>query len=365
MKNPTYRRESLFYGRWRVGEVLTPADELTPHGRAYVPDPALRSTPELAEVVSYIDFSIASLPAADKGHGDEIALEWQRRFGDLLDSNDWRLVDEDGKRTPIHPPRFFSERRIGCHARPEHEILDDVIGTIVLYLDPGFVGVRLREYLESRWGLSLPAKKSRWSGAEWRNVLSPENVERVRAAFEKPHNLVFGNHFYYYAGSSPSEFVFTDLDTYLAVVEASRIGDHFTSFSLADVRHLAFATFGSPESDAPIDPSGDELERLEHLLKSDADVTVVRRKVDPSSDRTVGEVEGTCELDEEEWQETLAEWRQLDGELLVFEDDVLEQDQDGVPVYSVGADGDRRRVHALVDARRPNAQGRTPLSGSY
>ena len=68
--------------------------------------------------------------------------------------------------------------------------------------------------------------------------------------------------------------------------------------------------------------------------------------------------------DDEEVEETLAEWRELDGELVLFMDDDLNTDDRDVSVQTVSLQG-LSRMHTIVDGKRPNAWGRTPISGSY
>ncbi len=334
---PAFEQETLFCGRWRIAEITRATDPMAAGRQTYVLDPGVRSNPELAEVASYVDFCVAMEPAAEQGHGDRLALELKQRFSRLLGSYDWRLVDAAGKASAARCPFFLSDTRVDCSPRP---ISESRAWSFLLRL---FQPLRYsRVYCAMYLGIPYRGMKP-WTREQGRNILSPENVRRVREAFEEPHNVVFGYHYYYRGGCSPSEFVFADFDTYLAVVEASKPGDYFTGYSLASVRHLAFATFGALTSDEAIEPAGEDLLAVREILKSDVSVEFVGRKLD--GDRLRCLFEGVYRLDDEEVEETLAEWRELDGELILFRDDGARD--------------------TLVDAKRPNACGRTPLSGAY
>jgi hypothetical protein len=162
----------------------------------------------------------------------------------------------------------------------------------------------------------------------------------------------------------------------------SRPGDHFTLYDLDAVAPLAIMHLGdaSARSALSLTPAvRSELARagsespsravvlIQRVFESDGRVTRCSMDV-LESDALVDNWEETQEFDAHlTWPADgtfmpLPAWF---GELFAFDETVLDRDEpSGRSVHSVSS-RDLRRSHALVDAKRPDEDGRIPTSGAY
>lgn len=171
-----------------------------------------------------------------------------------------------------------------------------------------------------------------------------------------PRNIVFGFHYYYCGGRSYSSVASRSIDEVLDEIEASRPGDHFTLFSLAVLADLA-------EMRATI--RRDEPATLEEVVSAVRKASVSTELV-IVFDTDTPAVDVLYDLDDRDARETHLEWlARGDGDVYVFRMDLLDQGSDGSVVSTVSPHSGNRRVHALVDGKRPTADGRTPERGTY
>jgi hypothetical protein len=76
---------------------------------------------------------------------------------------------------------------------------------------------------------------------------------------------------------------------------------------------------------------------------------------------TLSELPGTGEEREVTFKRDLLWGR---GELVMFDQPLFDEDEYGGIVETV-TPVERRRIHALVDAKRPSLEGTVPLTGPY
>ena len=204
---------------------------------------------------------------------------------------------------------------------------------------------------------------STWDNTPQRSLLSAENLERVRSEFGND-GVIFGFHYYYYGGASGTDFTFSDYDSYYQEVVKSRPGDHFTGYSANRVADRAILRIGTPDSDQPISIDH-RFAVVKNARAAKKDVVVLWRK---TASRT-GRIE--CDIGAWWWDFTDEDLEQFigigsgrSGELMVFLMDTLDEDEEGVPIVTVSC-GERKRVNAVIDGKRPNEDGLTPVSGCY
>lgn len=195
------------------------------------------------------------------------------------------------------------------------------------------------------------------------DLFSAANRSKVEAALGNPTAVVFGWHYHLKGGASRSDVVFTDYGDYLAYTDRARPGDHFTLVDLDSVAPLAFARCGSPESpDGPVLTAAAWADLVQRV-RGGREVVAVRRYVAPTGAVEVELSEDT--IPEDEWlsdlQRDLQDGR---GELLIWKAELFDESPSGKVTTVTPAQGDRR-VHVLVDAKRPSRDGKVPRSGPY
>lgn len=221
-----------------------------------------------------------------------------------------------------------------------------------------------------------------WIRDDLTNALSKQNVASLSEALGTPGAVVFGWHYFYYGGATRSELLFVSADELIKHVNQSRPGDHFTLYNLDAVAPLAIMHLGeaSARSALSFTPAvRSELARAGSESPSRA-VVLIQRAFESG-----GRV-ARCSMDVLEpdalvdaWEETqefdahvtwpadgthmpLPAWF---GELFAFDETDLDRDEPrGRSVHFVSS-RDLRRSHALLDAKRPDEDGRVPTSGAY
>jgi hypothetical protein len=194
----------------------------------------------------------------------------------------------------------------------------------------------------------------------------------VRTALEQPNAVVFGWQYHYYGGGSRTLVTFTDLEQYLRHIERAYPGDHFTLFRLDHLIDRAALHVGDIHStraftleDSTTIRVGGRVRPLQDVLGDEwAEILMVRRFVGPLTgtiDVKPSELPGEDHERRQDFARDVAWGR---GELIVFDQAVFEEDEHGGVVTTI-TPTDRRRVNALVDAKRPDAEGLVPLGGSY
>ena len=204
---------------------------------------------------------------------------------------------------------------------------------------------------------------SAWDSTPHRNLLLLENLERVRKELEND-GVVFGWHYYYAGGGSGTIFAFADYESYYQELIGSRPGDHFTVYSLDRLADRAIARVGAAHSERPIllDSRFAEVKRA---LAAGKEVAFVWRRATAEPNRVECAADVMSGPAEEELAEALVTCSGRSGEIAFFLVDTLDEDEAGAPIASVSALGERRRVNAVVDGKRPDEAGLTPASGPY
>ncbi len=205
-----------------------------------------------------------------------------------------------------------------------------------------------------------------WSEDPSLSLFSTENRANVERAFASPSAVIFGWHYFFAGGSSRSMVDFESYDTYHAAVERARPGDHFCLFDLDSLHNVALLHTGDVRSQQSValDDAGEKILRP-ILADGRNELAVVGRHQPPGSDVPAAWVEELWDLADSDWDDFRRRCATTPGEVFVFHQDVLDADQAGAPVRSVTATDGRRRVHALVDAKRPDEHGRVPSNGPY
>ena len=214
--------------------------------------------------------------------------------------------------------------------------------------------------------------RSDWVDRPDVSLFSDENIATVLRAFQRQSCVVFGWQYFYFGGSSRSEVTFTSSDQYLRHVERARPGDYFTLFDLDELADRAVLRLGDVRSTinldldivTPISLAGARRSLDDVLGDEDAAVLVIRRFVGALTgtiDVTVSSLPGTGDERQAEFQRNL-QWGR--GELVMFDQRLFDEDEHGGTIETV-TPIDARRIHALVDAKRPSPEGTVPLNGTY
>ena len=168
--------------------------------------------------------------------------------------------------------------------------------------------------------------------------------------------MVFGWHYYYAGGCSRTEIVTRSADDVLAEIEASKPGDHFTLYDLAHIAHLA---------DHHVTLMSDDQELLAEAVAAAARLSRENELVAVFAG-PIPTLDTLWDLDDQDLQELREAWHNAGtGDLFLFRSDILDQDAMGQPITSVSLPTGRRRIYALLDAKRPTSAGRTPAHGPY
>ncbi|MBZ5608763.1 MAG: hypothetical protein LAP38_10920 [Acidobacteriia bacterium] len=200
-----------------------------------------------------------------------------------------------------------------------------------------------------------------WDNSPQRNLLLPDNLERVRGELANG-GVIFGWHYYYAGGGSGSMFTFLDYESYYQELIQSHPGDHFTVFSVDRIAERAMLRVGSADSNQPI-VIDQRLAGVKNALAASKEIAFVWRHRVPGTGRTECDA-GILDQTDEELEQCLDLRSGRSGEWVFFLMDMLDEDEEGVPIKGVSPGG-RKRVHALVDGKRPNDAGLTPSSGPY
>jgi hypothetical protein len=228
----------------------------------------------------------------------------------------------------------------------------------------------------------MNVSRADWVRDDSKNALSGVNLAGIRKCFQTAGAVVFGWHYFYYAGRARSDVIFGSADELINLVEQARPGDHFSLYDMGRVRQLAIMHLGEPPSQSvvPLDSAKrSELSRIgseSHL----GVVILVQRSIKPD-----GRV-ARCSIAELEPHDLMGNWEQAkqsdawatwprdgtvmpisrwSGELLAFDETVLDRDErTGESIESVSSLG-LNRTHALVGAKRPDDDGLVPVSGAY
>lgn len=192
-----------------------------------------------------------------------------------------------------------------------------------------------------------PSHDPRWT-SDGPNILSIDSLARIEHALCE--DWIGGIHFYYGAGCSPDDVVFSNLDTFLAHVKASRPGDAFILWSVAEMRRrkilLADNSYEEGIAGNSLLPATD-LDRVRTYL-DETEFNEILCFVSQSA----GNVETFCsDRDSSEWESFLNAVHRAavpGGRLCVL------------PLTKI----DLPDLY-LVKAKRPNEQGQVPVSGAY
>lgn len=214
--------------------------------------------------------------------------------------------------------------------------------------------------------------RSNWVQQPSLNLLSDGNLAVVRGAFRHPRAVVFGWQYYYVGGSARGTVAFTSTEGYVGHIERAKPGDHFTLFELDALLDRALIHIGDIHSthvlhldgSTPVTKDGARRSLQDVVADEDAEVLVIRRFAGPLTgtiDVTLSELPGTGEEREVTFKRDLLWGR---GELVMFDQRLLDEDEYGGIVETV-TPVERRRIHALVDAKRPSLEGTVPLTGAY
>jgi hypothetical protein len=209
-----------------------------------------------------------------------------------------------------------------------------------------------------------PSSEDVWVDDPALNLFSDDNRSAVEAVLSRPGAVVFGWHHHFAGGSSRTGVVFTRYREYVAFVDQAKPGDHLTLFDPDSLTSLAFLRSGAVDSTDSPQLTGADWELLDQRVQSGHEIALVhRRSVAPPSSIEVDLIEAS--VPEDEW---LAELQQqmstARGELLGWDQAILDAGLVGT-VGTVSPKPGDHRVHALVDAKRPNSSGKVPLSGPY
>jgi len=203
---------------------------------------------------------------------------------------------------------------------------------------------------------------STWDSTPHRNLLLPENLERVRRELGS-EGVIFGWHYYYAGGGSGSMFTFSDYESYYRELIKSRPGDHFTVYSADRIADRAMLRIGAAGSNQRISVDGRIVE-VNNALAAGKEVVFLWRHTVAETGRIESHADTLSDVTGEELERSLGVRSGRCGEFMFFLMDTLDEDEEGVPIGSVSS-GWRKRVNAVVDGKRPDDSGLTPVSGPY
>jgi hypothetical protein len=198
-----------------------------------------------------------------------------------------------------------------------------------------------------------------WIRDDGRNALANQNLERVRACFQKPGAVAFGWHYLYGAGAGRSDLIFGSAEDLINLIEQARPGDHFTLFDLDRVALLAIKHLGEPTSQALISLApADRLELAQAGMKSQWKAVILLQRACGTDGHLA-----RCSIVEREPEDLVDNWEQAKNYDL-DEADLDRNVETGRTIETVTRT-DLNRTHALIDAKRPDDKGLIPISGAY
>ena len=194
------------------------------------------------------------------------------------------------------------------------------------------------------------------------NLFTKEHSSAVEAALSRPGAVVFGWHYHFAGGRSRDGVVFTRYGEYVAYIDQAKPGDHITLFDLQSMTSLAFLRNGSVESTDGPQLTDADWELLEQRVRGGQEIALIHRhSAAPPGSVEADLIEAT--YPEDEWlAELQLEMSTAQGELLGWDQAVLDEGPFGT-VALVNLRPGERRVHALVDATRPNSNGKSAPIG--
>ena len=112
----------LCFGESRLASVTRTGSDFPNLWGEYQLKEGIREDDRLRHVVDYIESSIRTAQLAEADQQNEALYAWEENFIDLIESNQWFLVDEKGQREPILIPIFHSKQEIGWRWRIERTV---------------------------------------------------------------------------------------------------------------------------------------------------------------------------------------------------------------------------------------------------
>ena len=109
----------LLYGDHIIGDVKEDDSDFPTFFGKYKLISGLQKKPALAHIVSYVDYSIRVWPLIEADRMDAIDYEEEAQFMDLIESGNWWLVDQNGKRIAILIPVFGTDNYINWRLDPD------------------------------------------------------------------------------------------------------------------------------------------------------------------------------------------------------------------------------------------------------
>ena len=254
--------------------------------------------------------------------------------------------------------------------------LDDVVAIAsasevdgdYLRLWAGELGVR--ERLEQALGEAARSKSAsdrtierRWLWNPRIDVTSPESRGLMIDAL-KGSNVAFGFHRWYYGGSAPDLISIATITEFDVEIGRGRPGDNLMLVSLDSVANRAIAHVGDPVAGGLAALSDDALHGVWNFLASSAnEVVALARHIADDGD-VVCTVELIWDPDPADRDELTYQWRDLPGELWLFDSNVVwqpESDRSGIARTHWKA----QHGHFLLDGYLPDEMGRVPVGGAY
>jgi hypothetical protein len=108
----------LLYKDHVIADVTAEDSDFPSFFGKYTLSPELDHIGAMTHVLSYIDYSVRVWPLIEEDRTDEIDYEVENKFIDLIDSEDWWLLDENGEKTGILIPVFCTDNGINWRLDP-------------------------------------------------------------------------------------------------------------------------------------------------------------------------------------------------------------------------------------------------------
>ena len=108
----------LLYKDHVIAEITAEDSDFPTFFGKYTLSAGLDQLPEMTQVLSYIDYSVRIWPLIEEDRTDEIDYDEENQFIDLIESEDWWLLDENGEKTGILIPVFCTDNGINWRLDP-------------------------------------------------------------------------------------------------------------------------------------------------------------------------------------------------------------------------------------------------------